>query len=59
MQQPLGFEDPARLNFVCKLHKALYGLKQAPRTWYSRLSSKLVALGFQASKADISLFFYS
>jgi hypothetical protein len=44
---------------VCKLDKALYGLKQAPRAWYSRLSSKLIALGFQASKVDTSLFFYS
>jgi hypothetical protein len=59
MQQPSGFEDPTRPNFVWKLNKALYGLKQEPRAWYSRLSSKLVALGFQASKADTSLFFYS
>jgi hypothetical protein len=36
----------------------LYGLKQAPCAWYSRLSSKLQALGFTPSKADISLFTY-
>lgn len=30
MQQPLGFEDPTKLNYVCKLDKALYGLNQAP-----------------------------
>jgi hypothetical protein len=59
MQQPPGYEDPARLNYICKLNKALYGLKQTPRAWYSRLSSKLIALGFQASKSDTSLFFYS
>jgi hypothetical protein len=59
MQQPPGYEDPTKPNYVCKLDKALYGLKQAPQAWHSRLSSKLVALGFQASKADTSLFFYS
>jgi hypothetical protein len=59
MQQPPGYEDLARPNYVCKLDKALYGLKQAPRVWYSRLSSKLIVLSFQASKADTSLFFYS
>lgn len=40
------------------MDKALYGLKQAPRAWYSRLSTKLVQLGFVPSKADTSLFLY-
>ena len=57
MQQPPGFESSSKPNYVCKLDKALYGLKQAPRAWYSRLSKKLVELGFEASKADTSLFF--
>lgn len=59
MQQPPGYEDTKRPGYVCKLDKALYGLKQAPRAWYSRLSSKLQALGFKSSKADTSLFFYN
>jgi hypothetical protein len=45
-------------SYVSKLDKAIYGLKQAPRAWYSRLSEKLIKLGFQVSKADTSLFFY-
>jgi histone deacetylase 1/2 len=57
MRQPLGYEDKAKLNYVCKLDKALYGLKQAPRAWYSRLCGKLQSLGFVPSKADTSLFF--
>jgi hypothetical protein len=57
MRQPTGYET--RLGHVCKLDKALYGLKQAPRAWYSRLSSNLQSLGFSASKADTSLFFYN
>jgi hypothetical protein len=40
------------------LDKALYGLKQALRAWYSRLSTKLVSLGFKSSKPDTSLLFY-
>lgn len=58
MRQPPGYEDKGRPNYVCKLDKALYGLKQAPRAWYSRLSAKLIAIGFIASKSDTSLFIY-
>jgi len=58
MQQPLGYVDPQRPNYVCKLDKALYGLKQAPRAWYARLCGKLQQLGFVPSKADTSLFYY-
>jgi histone deacetylase 1/2 len=59
MRQPPGYEDKTRPHFVCKLDKALYGLKQAPRAWCALLSSKLVDLGFKASKADTSLFYYN
>jgi histone deacetylase 1/2 len=52
MRQPPGFEDKNVPSYVCKLDKALYGLKQAPRAWYSRLSSKLLDLGFVSSKSD-------
>jgi histone deacetylase 1/2 len=58
MKQPPSFADPNFPNHVCQLDKALYGLKHAPRAWFSRLSSKLHAFGFIASKADTSLFLY-
>jgi histone deacetylase 1/2 len=54
MKQPPGYEDKSIQDYVWKLDKALYGLKQAPQTWYSRLSSHLVHLGFVASKSDTS-----
>jgi histone deacetylase 1/2 len=44
---------------ICKLDKALYGLKQAPRAWYAWLSTKLIELGFNASKADTFLFYFN
>jgi hypothetical protein len=59
MSQPLGYEDPAFPNHVCKLEKAIYGLKQAPHAWYSRLSTKLLQLRFEMSKGDTSLFIYA
>jgi histone deacetylase 1/2 len=59
MRQPPSFEDKNASNMVCKLDKAIYGLKQAPRAWYSELSTKLIALGFEPSRSDMSLFIYN
>jgi hypothetical protein len=59
MQQSPGFEDKLRPGYVCNLDKAIYGLKQSPRAWYSRLSTKLISLGFVASKTDTSLFYFN
>ena len=56
MRQPPRYESTTQPNFVCRLKKALYGLKQAPRACHSRLTSKLLELGFKASKADTSLY---
>jgi hypothetical protein len=59
MEQPPAYEDSTKPGYVWKLDEALYGLKQAPRAWYSWLSAKLISLGFHASKANVSLFFYN
>ena len=58
MHQPLGYVHPDYPNHICKLQKALYGLKQAPRAWFSRLTSKLISLGFKGCCSDTSLFIY-
>lgn len=58
MQQPPGFKDLSKPDYVCRLRKAIYGLKQAPRAWYSALRSSLLQIGFQNSTADSSLFIY-
>jgi hypothetical protein len=58
MSQPPGYEDKKQPNYVRKLDKAIYGLKQALRAWYSRLSTKLLQLGFKISKVDNSLFYF-
>ena len=58
MMQPPGFEDSSCSTHVCRLQKALYSLKQAPRAWFHKLSSFLLQLGFQCSRADASLFYF-
>ena len=44
---------------VAHLRRALYGLRQSPRTWHQRLKEELEGMGFTASDADPSLFFYN
>lgn len=59
MAQPPGFAHSQFPKAVCELKKAIYGLKQAPRAWFSRLSSRLLDLGFVGSKSDSSLFIFN
>jgi hypothetical protein len=46
MKQPPGYRSTNHPNYVCKLDNALYDLKQTPHAWYSKLSTKLLQLGF-------------
>lgn len=52
------FIDSVQCDYVCKLQKSLYGPRQVPRAWFHQLSTFLLQLGFQASKANTSLFIY-
>jgi hypothetical protein len=56
VEQPSGFDDEKKPNYVYKLRKALYGLKQAPRALYERLRDFLLSKGFIMGKVDITLF---
>lgn len=42
---------------MCRLKIALYGLKEAHRTWYGRIDSFLMNLGFTKSKVDSNLYY--
>ncbi|WVZ71260.1 hypothetical protein U9M48_019869 [Paspalum notatum var. saurae] len=57
-QQPSGFVDSTKPDFVCRLNRSLYGLKQAPRAWFTRFTSFLKQIGFTASVSDPSLFIF-
>ncbi|KAJ0431334.1 putative RNA-directed DNA polymerase [Helianthus annuus] len=56
MEQPLGFVDQGRPDYVCKLRKAIYGLKQSSRAWFGKIGEFLEQNGFALSDADSSLF---
>ena len=52
VEQPEGFIEPGKENWVCRLNKALYGLKQSPRAWFMCIATVLVDFNFQQCTAD-------
>lgn len=57
VEQPEGFKVQDHETHVCRLKKSLYGLKETPRTWYERIGSYLMMLGFMRSDVDPNLYF--
>ena len=57
IEQPQGFEVMEGYSHVCLLIKALYDLKQARRTWYSRIDTYLLQIGFEKSDVDPNLYY--
>ena len=56
MEQPEGYIDSDRPDYVCKLNKGLYGLKQAARCWNERLDEYLKGSGYIKSSADSCMY---
>lgn len=52
IEQPEGFEEEGKEDWVCLLNKALYGLKQSAKEWNDEFRGKCVKAGFHQSPAD-------
>lgn len=46
MEQPEGFEEPGKEDWVWALVKGLYGMKQAGRTWNQTMHTAMLEWGF-------------
>ncbi|CAI7886292.1 unnamed protein product [Closterium sp. NIES-54] len=56
LHRPPGFIESFPAGTQWSLRRPIYGLRQAPRAWHDTMKTMLVALGFDLSSADLSLF---
>jgi len=56
MEQPEGFIEKGKENYVCKLKKSLYGLKQASRQWYKKFESVMGEQDYKKTTSDHCVF---
>ena len=47
MEQPPGFEEPGKPDWVWRLTKSLYSMKQASRIWNQTFHKTMVSIGFK------------
>lgn len=55
-EQPKGFVQSGKEDWVCRLDRALYGLHQSPRLFYQHIKRILGEFGFKTTSADSSVF---
>ena len=52
LEQPNGFEEPGKEDWVMELRKSIYGMKQAGRIWNQTFHDMVTAWGFEQNKKD-------
>lgn len=57
MEQPAGFEEPGKEEWVCELRKGLYGMKQAGRIWNQTLNERMVSWGFERLACESCIYY--
>jgi hypothetical protein len=52
MEQPSGFEEPGKEDWVWRLEKSIYGMKQASRIWNQTFHKTVSSWGFQRMRNE-------
>ena len=52
MEQPRGFEEPGKEEWVMRLMKSIYGMKQASRIWNQTFHNAVTEWGFERLECD-------
>jgi hypothetical protein len=57
MEQPKGFEEPGKEDWVWELCKGLYGMKQAGRIWNKTLNQAMLDWGFKRLPCEWCIYY--
>jgi hypothetical protein len=57
MEQPKGFEEPGKEDWVWELKKGLYGMKQGGRLWNRHMDSRMKAIGFTQFSVEHCIYY--
>ena len=52
MEQPPGFEEPGKEDWVMRLMKSIYGMKQASRVWNQTFDKAVKEMGFERLQCE-------
>ncbi len=58
MEQPPGFEEPGKEDWVWKLNKGLYGMPQGRRVWNQTMDSHLKSVGFTRVDCEFCIYYW-
>jgi hypothetical protein len=57
MEQPKGFEEAGKEDWVWELHKGLYGMKQGGRLWNKHMDAQMKAIGFTQLSVEHCIYY--
>jgi Reverse transcriptase (RNA-dependent DNA polymerase) len=57
MEQPTGYEEPGKEDWVWELQKGLYGMKQGGRVWNRTLHAAMVEWGFKRLECEYCIYY--
>ncbi|GBN72653.1 Retrovirus-related Pol polyprotein from transposon TNT 1-94 [Araneus ventricosus] len=58
LEQPEGFQEKPKADYVALLKKSLYGLHQSGRQWFKELNETFISIGFYKYKYTNCVYIY-
>jgi hypothetical protein len=57
MEQPAGFEEPGKEDWVMELHRGLYGMKQGGRIWNHTMNDQMISWNFTRLTSESCIYY--